>query len=108
MLRPEDLNRVHLGQRADVRFTAFAYRSTKLASGEVRYVAADRLVDRASGAAYFVVHIAMPAAALREAGDLKLLAGMPAEVYIEGEARSALQYLTEPLSQSLRRAGRER
>jgi HlyD family secretion protein len=108
LLRPEDINRVHLGQRADVRFTAFAYRSTKLAPGEVRYVAADRLVDRASGAAYFVVHIAMPAAALREAGDLKLLAGMPAEVYIEGEARSALQYLAEPLSLSLRRAGRER
>jgi hypothetical protein len=33
---------------------------------------------------------------------------MPAEVYIKGEERTPLQYLVEPVSQVLRRAGRER
>ena len=39
---------------------------------------------------------------------MKLQAGMPAEVYIRGEERTPLQYLAEPVTQVLRRAGRER
>jgi hypothetical protein len=47
------------------------------------------------------------AASLKEAGDLKLQAGMPAEVYLKGEQRTALQYLLEPISRSISHAGRE-
>ena len=32
---------------------------------------------------------------------------MPAEVYVKGEERTPLQYLTEPVTQVMRRAGRE-
>lgn len=45
---------------------------------------------------------------LKTAGDLKLQAGMPAEVYIKGEERTPLQYLIEPVTQVLDRAARER
>jgi hypothetical protein len=38
---------------------------------------------------------------------MKLQAGMPAEVYLRGEERTPLQYLVEPVTQVLRRAGRE-
>lgn len=108
MLRPEDINRVQRGQHAEVRFTAFAYRTTRLVSGTVKYVSADRIVDRQANASYYLAHIEADASSLRDAGDLKLLAGMPAEVYIEGEQRTPLQYLVEPVSQVLRRAARER
>jgi multidrug efflux pump subunit AcrA (membrane-fusion protein) len=47
-------------------------------------------------------------ASLAQAGEIKLQAGMPAEVYIKGEERTPLQYLLEPVTQVLRRAGRER
>jgi HlyD family secretion protein len=47
-------------------------------------------------------------ASLATAGDLKLLAGMPAEIYIQGEERTPLQYLIEPITQVLRHAARER
>ena len=39
---------------------------------------------------------------------LELKAGMPAEVFIQGEQRTPLQYLAEPVTQVLQRAGRER
>ena len=48
------------------------------------------------------------AASLAHAGEMKLQAGMPAEVYIKGEQRTPLQYLIEPVTQVLRHAGRER
>ena len=47
-------------------------------------------------------------ASLAKAGEVRLQAGMPADVYITGEARTPLQYLVEPVTQVLMRAGRER
>jgi HlyD family secretion protein len=107
-LRTEDINRVQQGQAADIRFTAFKYRTTKLVAGSVRYVSGDRIVDREANQAYYEAQIEADPRSLEEAGNLKLVAGMPAEVYIRGEERTPLQYLIEPVTQVLRRAGRER
>ncbi len=106
-VRTEDIDRVHQGQQADIRFTAFNGRTTKLVSGKVVYVAGDRLVDPVTNLPYFMALIETEAESLKEAGDLKLQAGMPAEVYLKGEKRTALQYLLEPVTTGLRRAGRE-
>ena len=108
LVRPEDINRVQRGQAAQMRFTAFAYRTTQLVDGTVKYISGDRMVDKQSNSAFYVAHIEAEAAKLVEAGDMKLLAGMPVEVYIEGDKRTVLQYLMEPLTQVMRRAGRER
>ena len=83
-VRTEDIGRIHRGQTADIRFTAFKYRTTQLVHGKVLYVSADRLVDRATGAPYYSVLVEADASSLANAGDLKLLAGMPAEIYIKG------------------------
>jgi len=107
-IRPEDINRVHPGQPAEIRFTAFKYRTTQLVRGKVIYISADRLVDRTTNAPYYSVLVEAEPASLELAGDMKLQAGMPAEVYINGERRTPLQYLVEPVTQVLRRAARER
>lgn len=107
-IRPEDVNRVHLGQEADIRFTAFKYNTTELVRGSVTYVSADRLVDKATNEPYYQVQIDAGSDALKSLGELKLQAGMPAEVYIVGEKRTPLQYLLEPVTQVMRRAARER
>ncbi len=107
-IRPDDISRVARGQPADIRFTAFKYRTTQLVRGKVIYISADRLVDRATEAPYYSVLVEADSESLAKAGDLKLLAGMPAEVFIEGGKRTPLQYLLEPVTQVLRHAGRER
>jgi HlyD family type I secretion membrane fusion protein len=106
-IRTEDVSRVAQGQAAEIRFTAFKYRSTQLVAGKVIYVSPDRNVDRQSGLPYYTATIEADAASLAHAGDLKLQAGMPAEVYVKGEERTPLQYLAEPVTQVMRRAGRE-
>ncbi len=106
-IRTEDVARVQQGQRAEIRFTAFKARSTQLVAGTVFYVAPDRNVDRQSGAAYYVATVEADPASLADAGAGRLQAGMPAEVYFKGEERTALQYLLEPVTQVMRRAGRE-
>ena len=107
-LRTEDVGRVAQGQRADIRFTAFPYRTTRLVEGKVFYVAPDRNLDRATNQAYYVALVEADPASLAQSGEIKLQAGMPAEVYIKGDERTPLQYLVEPVTQVLRRAARER
>lgn len=107
-IHTEDVMRVQVGQAADMRFTAYKYRITHLVQGKVFYVSPDRLVDRATNAPYYTALIEADPTSLARAGDLKLLAGMPAEVYVKGEERTPLQYMIEPVTQVLRSAGRER
>jgi len=107
-IRTEDVSRVQQGQAADIRFTAFKYRTTGLVEGKVFYVSPDRLVDHATNQPYYVAMVEADPASLASEGEVKLQAGMPAEVYIKGETRTPLQYLLEPVTQVLRRAGRER
>jgi HlyD family secretion protein len=106
-IRPEDVSHVSLEQNAQVKFTAFKYRSTSMVTGKVTYVSGDRLIDRANNLPYYSVMILVDADALRAAGDLKVQAGMPAEVYIEGTKQTPLQYLAEPITSTVRRAGRQ-
>jgi membrane fusion protein, type I secretion system len=106
-IRTEDVSRVHHGQIAEVRFTAYKYRTTRMVQGKVLYIAADRSVDRINGSPYYVVLVEAEPASLGKADDIKLQAGMPAEVYIEGEERTPLEYLLEPVTQILHKVGRE-
>jgi HlyD family type I secretion membrane fusion protein len=106
-IRTEDVSRVRQGGIAEVRFTAYKYRTTRMVEGKVLYVAADRSVDRVNGSPYYVVLVEAEPASLGKAEDIKLQAGMPAEVYIKGEERTPLEYLIEPVTQILHKAGRE-
>jgi HlyD family type I secretion membrane fusion protein len=105
-IRPEDINHVHAGSAAEVRLTAYQQRNTPLVEGIVTYVSADRLAEPQTGIAYYTVHIDVPPEKLAE-GRLRLQAGMPAEVFIRTDQRTALDYLAAPVTSYLRRAMRE-
>jgi membrane fusion protein, epimerase transport system len=105
-LRPEDINYVRPGTEADVRLTAYRQRTTPLVYGKVNYVSGDRLSDQA-GNSFYTVHVEVTPQALAEAGNLKLQAGMPAEVFMRTDQRSAFDYLTAPITAYFRRGMRE-
>ena len=105
-IRPEDINHVRPGSEADVRLTAYQSRTTPLVPGSVTYVSGDRLVEQQTGQPYYIVHIDVPEKALATS-SLRLQAGMPAEVFIRTDTRTALDYLLAPVTTYLRRAMRE-
>ena len=106
-IRPEDINYVTVGAEADVRLTSFRQRITPTVTGSVIYVSADRMEDKVDRMVYYVVHVRVTPEALAKAGDLRLQAGMPAEVFIKTAARSALLYVLDPISGFLQRSLRE-
>ncbi|MEX1108768.1 MAG: HlyD family type I secretion periplasmic adaptor subunit [Dongiaceae bacterium] len=106
-IRPEDINHVRAGSAAEVRLTAYQTRTTPLVAGNVNYVSADRMLDPQSGAPYYVVNVDVSAGALADAGNLRMQAGMPAEVYIRTDSRTTFDYILAPVTSYLRRGMRE-
>jgi HlyD family type I secretion membrane fusion protein len=108
-IRPEDINHVRAGGEADVRLTAYHQRTTPMVQGRITYVSGDRLVEAAGAQsfAYYSVHIDVPLDALKAAGNLRMSAGMPAEVFIRTDQRTAFDYLIAPITAYFRRGMRE-
>jgi hypothetical protein len=58
--------------------------------------------------AYCTVRVALPLAEVARLKDIRLLPGMPAEVFIQTHDRTPLQYLLKPLQEQIARTFRER
>ena len=104
-VRPEDIDQVHKGLPAEVRFTAFNVRTTPVFPGTVTRVSADRLTDPNRGTAYYVAQIEIDP---KHLSNLTLQPGMPAEVYIVTGERTALGYITKPIRDQIQRGMLER
>jgi HlyD family secretion protein len=107
-IAPQDIDHVRAGQPAFVRFTAFNQRTTPEFNGEVSRVAADLTREPQANQAYYVARISLPDAETRRLGQLKLVPGMPAEVFIRTDERSVLSYLIKPLRDQVAKAFVER
>ncbi|EKV29247.1 hypothetical protein C882_0554 [Caenispirillum salinarum AK4] len=108
-VKPVDIDTVRPGMAARVVLTAYRQRSMPQIVGTLRSISADRLTDEASGEPYFLARVEVDPEALETAGgeDVRLMAGMPADVMILTGTRTMLDYLIQPLAESVRRSFRE-
>ena len=107
-LPPQSIDQLALRQPAVLRFSAFNQRTTPEINGVVVRISGDVVQDQKSGATYYLVHIATPAAEIARLDGLKLLPGMPVDAFIQTEARTVLSYLIKPLRDQIVKAFRER
>lgn len=106
---PHDIDQVLNGNKmAYVRFSAFNHQTTPEVIGQVQSVSADLSVDQMTGASYYVARISISKAELEKLDQKRLVPGMPAEVHIKTEDRTALSYLLKPFEDQMQRAFRER
>jgi len=106
-IAPHDIDKVRPGLVSTVRFSAFNLRSTPEITGKVFVASADRLFDNANGQHYYLAGVRIEKDELLKIKDLKLVPGMPAEVFVETGERTALSYLAKPLTDALTRTFRE-
>lgn len=106
-IRPEDIDSVRNDSPAEVRLTALDSRTTPLLPGKVVFVSADRVTRPETGESWFVATIEVDVAALGERPDIRLQAGMPAEVFVTTPERTLFEYLARPLAVFASRAMRE-
>ncbi len=106
-IRPEDVERLRIGQRADVVAIGFNPRENAPIIGEVRVISADRVTESRTGHTYFKAEIALVADRQNGALLARLGPGMPVEVIVPIAPRTAFDYLVGPLRDSFRSAFRE-
>ena len=99
---PMDIDRVRVGQPAEIRFSVF--KDAYLVSGVLTKISADRLIDQASDMAYYEAEINLFEEDLKLLGDVELIPGMPAEALIKTGQRTMLGYITSPLSRMFSRS----
>jgi HlyD family type I secretion membrane fusion protein len=107
-LAPTSIDQVDEGQLARLRFTSFNQRITPELVGRVVHVSPAATRDAATGKSFFSAAIEVTDEELGKLPSRRLLPGMPVEVYVQTEDRTALSYLTKPLTDQFSRALRER
>lgn len=105
---PKDIDQLYIGQFTRIRFAAFDQQTTPQVNGEVTGISADLSRDQTTGETYFTVRINIPDEELVKLGSNKLQPGIPADVQIKTQDRTALSYLMKPLADQIDKAFRER
>lgn len=103
-VQPKDIGAIHLGQAAKVQISALNARAFDPIPAEVIYVAADSTLEERTGERFFKVRVALRKDVHLAGGANAVGIGMTGEVYLQGEPRTFLSYLTRPLLESLARA----
>lgn len=104
-----DIDKVHPGLIADVRFSAFNTQMTHIVEGKVIHVSADKFDDRDTGMKYFEAQIILTEAGIvqMEKDGIFLLPGMPAEVMIKTGERTLFGYFIKPFTNMFARSFNE-
>jgi HlyD family secretion protein len=105
---PHDIDQIHLGQHAVLRFGAFSQRTTPELNGEVVRIGADVTQDDKNSEPYYSVRIRVLDGEVARLDGLQLLAGMPVEAYIQTTPRTVASYLVKPLADQLAKTFRGR
>lgn len=105
---PQDIDQLHVGQPATLRFLAANQRSTPEINGQVGRISADAVNDQRTGSTYYTARIVLAADEIARLGEVKLVPGMPVEAYVRTGDRKVISYLMKPLTDQFARAFRER
>lgn len=106
-LSPADIEAVHVGQVANIRFPGLNHATTPELSATVRIVGADLTEDPLTRQSYYPVTLDLSADEIKKLGDVELVPGMPVEAFISGGQRSLFDYLFAPIRDRMSHALRE-
>jgi len=107
-LSPTTIDQISIGQHARLRFSAFNQRTTPELDGNVTYVAAATTRDPATGEMYYLGDVEVAVTEIEKLGGHPMMPGMPVEVFVSTDQRTAISYITKPFVDQLNRAFRER
>jgi HlyD family secretion protein len=107
-LPPNEIDQVRRAQTAFLRFSAFNQRTTPQVGGEVSYVSADLSHDTQNNSAYYSVRVTLSGDERRRLGEVRLVSGMPVEVFLQTGSRTMMSYLFKPILDQFHRMFNER
>jgi epimerase transport system membrane fusion protein len=108
-VKPQDIDKVRVGLKSDIMFSAFNTQTTHVIEGEVIKLSADSFVDEQSGEKYFEAQVRITPEGIEQMkkDGIFMLPGMPAETMIKTGERTFFGYLIKPVSDMFKRAFNE-
>jgi HlyD family type I secretion membrane fusion protein len=107
-ISPVDIDQVREGQQARIRLTAFNRNTTPELQGRVVLVSPASARDASTGQEYYVAYVQLIEEVAPKLSGMRLVPGMPVEVFVSTQERTAVSYLTKPFTDQMNRAFRER
>jgi HlyD family secretion protein len=104
---PQDIDQLHLGEPVRLRFSGLDRPTTPEINGIVNIIAPDTSSDQRTGQTFYNIRVAIDPKELARLGAIRLVPGMPVEVFIKTGERNVLSYLMKPLHDQITRAFRE-
>lgn len=104
---PNDLETVHAGMQAEIKFPTFHSRRIPTILGNLETVSRDRLIDEQTRQPYFLGIVQISKLQVPELMQGRLVAGMPAEVVVTTGERTALNYMVAPFFEAMGRSFNE-
>jgi HlyD family secretion protein len=102
-IKPEDIDVVHPGLNADVHLLPYNQRRVPRLKGVVTHVSADRLVDKRTEQPYYATKIRVQDLRIVD-NDIRIIPGMPAQVFITTGRGTVALYALRPLLDSFHSA----
>lgn len=107
-VNPQDIDQLRVGQEALLRMSAFNQRTTPELNGAISRISPDTTTDQRTGQSYYTIRVSMPPEEVARLGDVKIIPGMPVEVFVKTGDRTLMSYLVKPLNDQFQRAFREK
>ena len=95
---PNDIDRVVIGQLAEVRLSAFSRGKIPTLEGKLITLSADRLIEESTRMPFYLSRVELTPESIEKLEGIELLPGMPAEVFIKTGSRTLVEYLSQPLT----------
>ena len=105
---PQDIDQIAIGAATTARIMAGNQRTTPEINGRIIMIAADLTKEQQTNQTYYLVRATLPEDQVRLLEGLKLLPGMPVEMFIQTQDRTPLEFLLKPLRDQFARTFRER
>ena len=110
---PSDIDQIAIDAKATVKIMAGNQRTTPDVQGVVTHISADLTREQQAPSqqpppTYYTVRVTLPSEQVSRLKDIRLVPGMPAEVFIQTYKRTPMQYFLKPLVDQIARTFRER
>lgn len=96
---PAQIDQIHIGQKAIIRFNAFDRRHTPDLRGTVRRVSADVITNERTGQSFYTVSLSINDGEVKYLGPTAvIIPGMPVDAFIQTTERTPFDYLVRPIT----------
>lgn len=104
-IQPHLIDKIRVGQAADVRFSTFANSPQLLAEGKLVTISKDLLTKPAGtmdgGTTYYLARVSLTPKGMQDLKGRQLQPGMPVQVIVKTGERTLFAYLMHPLSKRI-------